>query len=200
MIPQQLRCLYLHGFKSSPASTKAQQTLAYFAKYDVSQNLHIPQLSPQPARAIDEAQFLYEQLIDEVGIENVLVIGSSLGGFYATYLAEHFGGKAVVINPAIKPYELLVDYLGENKNYHNDETFVVTQEYIDELKSFEVEPLRYPKHHFLLCQTHDESLDYRQATTKYRNGPCIIEFGGDHGFVNYPQRIVSIMNFVKADY
>ena len=166
----------------------------------MSQNLHIPQLPPQPAQAIDETQFLYEQLIDEVGIENVLVIGSSLGGYYATYLAEHFGGKSVLINPAVKPYELLLKYLGENKNYHNDDTFMVTQEYIDELKSFEIASLRFPEHHFLLCQTHDESLDYRQATTKYRNSPSIIEYGGNHGFVNYPQRLPSIMNFARAAY
>ncbi len=179
---------------------KAMLTMDYFAEFDVAQNLHIPQLSPEPEKAIDEAQFLYEQLIDEVGVANVLVIGSSLGGYYASYLVEHFGGRAVLVNPAVKPYESLKDYLGENKNYHNDETFTVTEDYIDQLKAFEVSPFKNPQHHLLLLQTGDESLDYRQAAHKYRFGPCFIEFGGDHGYQNYRQRLPSIMNFAQKAY
>jgi predicted esterase YcpF (UPF0227 family) len=144
MIPETLRCLYLHGFKSGPSSVKAQQTMGFFAQYDRAQNLHIPQLPPEPARAIDEAQFLYEQLIDEVGVDNCLVIGSSLGGYYASYLVERFGGRAALINPAVRPYELLQDYLGENENLYNGEKFIVTPSYINELKEIDVMPLRNP--------------------------------------------------------
>jgi len=200
MIPDQLRCLYLHGFKSSPDSHKAQLTQAFFAKYDVAQNLHIPQLPPEPGKAMDDAQFLYEQLIDEVGAENVLVIGSSLGGYYASYLVEHFGGRAALINPAVKPYELLRDYLGVNKNYHNDETFIVTEDYIEELRAIDVAPLRFPRHHLLLLKTQDETLDYRQAVSKYRNGPSFIEYGGDHSYQDYNLRLPSIMNFAASAY
>ncbi|MEY8205594.1 MAG: YqiA/YcfP family alpha/beta fold hydrolase [Bermanella sp.] len=200
MIPDQLRCLYLHGFKSSPESHKAQLTHAFFAKHDVAQNLHMPQLPPQPAKAIDAAQFLYEQLIDEVGVANVLVIGSSLGGFYASYLVERFGGRAVLINPAVRPYELLKDYLGVNKNYHDDETFVVSEDYISDLRALDVATLRYPQHYLLLLQTHDEVLDYRQAARKYGNGPCIIDEGGDHSYQDYHLRLASIIEFATAAY
>jgi len=200
MIPDQLRCLYLHGFKSSPMSQKAQVTQAFFAQYNVAQNIRMPQLPPEPAKAIEVAQILYGQLIDEVGVNNVLVIGSSLGGYYASYLVERFGGRAVLINPAIKPYELLLDYLGENKNYHNDETFIVTQDYIQELKAINSQTLTHPQHHLLLQQTGDETLDYRQACTKYRDGPCFIEFGGDHSYQNFRNRLPSIMNYMRAAY
>ncbi len=200
MIPDQLRCLYLHGFKSSPDSHKAQLTQAFFAQHDVAQNLHIPQLPPEPQKAMDAAQFLYEQLIDEVGVENVLVIGSSLGGFYASFLVEHFGGRAALINPAVKPYESLKEYLGENKNYHNDETFMVTEDYIGELAALDVVQFSEPQHHLLLLKTQDETLDYRQAAAKYCNGPCFIEFGGDHSYPEFSKRLPSIINFAAANY
>lgn len=199
MMDPSLRCLYLHGFRSGPSSIKAQQALSYFAQYDVAQNLHIPQLSAQPQSAIDEAQFLYEQLIDEVGADNCLVIGSSLGGYYASYLIEHFGGKAALINPAIKPYELLHEYLGENENMYNGEKFIVTEDYLDELKAIEVPELQFPERHFVLLKTHDETLDYRLAVTKYANSPKVIEYGGDHSYDDFEQRLPGIMNFAKAN-
>jgi predicted esterase YcpF (UPF0227 family) len=199
MIPQQLRCLYLHGFKSGPSSVKAQQTVVFFAAADRAQDIHVPQLSAEPSKAIDEAQFLYEQLIDEVGIENVLVIGSSLGGYYASYLAEHFGGRAVVINPAIRPYDLLEDYLGENENLYNGEKFTVSQIYIDELKVIDV-ALKQPKHHLLLVQMQDQTLDSSLAVTKYRNGPCFIEHAGNHSYHDFAKRLPSIINFALSPY
>jgi predicted esterase YcpF (UPF0227 family) len=199
MIPKQLRCLYLHGFRSGPASVKAQQTIAYFAQDDCAQNVHAPQLSAEPRVAIDEAQFLYEQLIDEVGIENVIIIGSSLGGYFASYLVEHFGGRAALINPAIRPYELLKDYLGENENMYNGEKFIVTEAYIGELKAIDV-PIKCPEHHLLLVKMKDETLDSSMAIDKYRNGPCFIEHDGDHSYNDYPKRLPSIINFALAPY
>lgn len=200
MIPDSLRCLYLHGFRSGPGSVKAQQTLNYFAQFDVAQNLHIPQLPPEPARAMDDAQFLYEQMLDEVGPANCLVIGSSLGGYYASYLIERFGGRAALINPAVRPYELLQDYLGENENLYNGEKFVVTESYIKELKDIEVMPLHYPKRHLLLVKTHDETLDAMEAVKKYQASPSIIEYGGNHSYEDYPKRLPSIFNFATQPY
>jgi predicted esterase YcpF (UPF0227 family) len=199
MIPEQLRCLYLHGFRSGPSSIKAQQTIGYFAASDYAHNVHAPQLCAAPGQAIDDAQFLYEQLIDEVGIENVIVIGSSLGGYYASYLVERFGGRAALINPAIRPYELLQDYLGENENLYNGEKFIVTEEYIKDLKAMDV-PLIYPEHHLLLVKMKDETLDSSLAVAKYRNGPCFIEHGGDHSYHDYTKRLPSIINFALAPY
>lgn len=197
MIPAQLRCLYLHGFRSGPSSVKAQQTLSLFAEHDVAQNLHIPQLPAQPQIAIDEAQFLYEQLIDEVGVDNCLIIGSSLGGFYASYLVEHFGGKAALINPAVKPFELLHEYLGENENMYNGEKFIVTEDYLDELKAIDVS-IKKPESHFVMVKTHDETLDYKQAVAKYRASPMVIEYGGDHSYDDYQNRLPAILNFATT--
>ena len=199
MVLKQLRILYLHGFKSSPSSLKAQQTMQYFAQLDLAQNLHIPHLPPEPSLAIEQAMFLYEQLIDEVGIANVFIIGSSLGGYYASYLIERFGGRGALINPAVKPYELLVNYLGENENYHTGEKFVVTKAYMADLKAIEVKHLKQPKQHLLLVQMSDETLDAHEATAKYRNGPSIIECGGNHSYVDFPKRLNTIMNFALAD-
>lgn len=198
MISDQLRCLYLHGFKSSAMSAKAQLTMAFFAQHDLAHNLHIPNLSAAPQQAMDEAMFLYEQLIDEVGQQNVLVIGSSLGGYYASYLVEHYGGKAVVINPSIRPYELLNQYLGENENYHTGERFEVTQDYLTQLTQLDTPQLQYPMQHLLMVQTHDETLDYKEAVQKYLHCPAIIEYGGDHGFQGYEQRLPSIIHFAQA--
>lgn len=198
MISDQLRCLYLHGFKSSPESAKARVTMAFFAQHDLAHNLHIPCLPAAPQQAMDAAMFLYEQLIDEVGPQNVLVIGSSLGGYYASYLVEKYGGKAVVINPSIKPYELLADFLGENQNYHTGETFLVTPAYLAELSALDTQVLNVPKQHLLLVQTHDETLDYRQAVAKYQHSPAIIEYGGDHSFQRYEQRLPGIINFAQT--
>ncbi|WP_396588397.1 YqiA/YcfP family alpha/beta fold hydrolase [Bermanella sp. R86510] len=199
MIPALLRCLYLHGFKSGPESAKAQQTRAFFSQFGDEQNLHVPQLPPEPQLAMDQAQFLYEQMLDEVGPENSLVIGSSLGGYYASYLVERFGGRCVVINPAVKPYDLLKDYLGENENLYNGEKFAVTSDYLSELKALEA-PINYPWRHFVLLKTHDETLDYRLAVDKYRHSPCIIEYGGDHSYADYEQRLPSIMSFIDSSY
>ena len=88
--------------------------------------------------------------------------------------------------------------LGENENMYNGEKFIVTEEYIQELKDIEVSELQYPRHHLLLLKTHDETLDAMQAAQKYRNGPCFIEYGGDHSYDDYPKRLPSIINFAKT--
>ena len=200
MILDHLRCLYLHGFRSGPSSVKAQQTLSYFAELDASQRLHIPQLPPEPRLAIEQAQFIYEQMIDEVGQEHCLVIGSSLGGYYASYLVEHYGGRAALINPAVRPYELLTDYLGENQNMYDDTRFNVTEDYIAELKALDVTQLRFPQRHLLLVKTQDETLDASQAIVKYQHGPCVIDAGGDHSYENYEERLPTILNFAMGHF
>jgi len=197
MIPTHLRCLYLHGFKSGPASTKAQQTQAFFDVHGAGQQIEIPQLPHEPSLACQLAEQHYRAMVNEVGEANCLLIGSSLGGYYATYLQEKLGGRAALINPAVKPYELLTDYLGENTNYYSDETFVVTEDYLVELKDIEVANISQPQRLLLLTQTHDETLDYRQGTEKYLKSPSIIEYGGNHSYQNFEQRIPTILHFAQ---
>lgn len=198
MIPSQLQCLYLHGFKSGPASTKAQQMLAFFDAHNAAQQIHIPQLPHEPSEACVLAEKHYAALVEKAGAENCLLIGSSLGGYYATYLQEKYGGRAALINPAVKPYELLTDYLGENTNYYSDETFIVTEAYLEQLKAIEVVDISQPQSLLLLTQTHDETLDYRQGVEKYLESPSIIEYGGDHSYQNFEQRIPTILHFAQG--
>ena len=191
--------MYLHGFKSGPTSTKAQQIKAFFESQGAAQQIHIPQLPHEPALACELASSLYKALVADVGEENCLLVGSSLGGYYATYLLETYGGRAALINPAVKPYELLTDYLGENTNYYSDETFIVTEDYLHQLKSIEVAVIGQPDDVLLLTQTHDETLDYRQGVEKYLKSPSVIEYGGDHSYQNFEQRIPTILQFAQRD-
>ena len=197
MISSQLFCLYLHGFKSGPASTKAQQMKAFFEAHGAAEQILIPQLPHEPAAAIALAQSMYKELIDLHGAKSVMVLGSSLGGYYATYLVQHFGGRGVLVNPAVRPYELLTDYLGENTNFYSNETFVVTEDYLQQLKGIEVEVISHPERLLLLTQTHDETLDYIQGTEKYLKSPSIIEYGGDHSYQKFEQRIPTILHFAQ---
>lgn len=198
-IPPNYRFIYLHGFKSSPASAKAQQLLRFFASQGAQHQLLMPQLPHEPAQAAESCKKLLHQQIAEVGAGHVVVIGSSLGGYYATWLTEQLGVKSILINPAIKPYDLLHAYLGSNQNYHDDSEFELTQDHMHELKALDVARLREPNKYMLMVQTGDETLDYRQATDKYQQCCCYIEAGGSHGFEHFETLIPALINFAKQD-
>lgn len=182
--------IYLHGFNSSPKSEKAQLTQAYFknSQYEVS----VPALPPAPLEAIA----LVHERINELGVGNVAgFIGSSLGGYYSLFLHSHYSLPAVLINPAIRPYELLVDYLGENTNLYTGETYIVESHHMDDLKSLDVEIEPDCEQLYLLAQTRDEVLDYSQATDKLRACKMWVQFGGDHSFREYSKTLPSIASF-----
>ena len=123
-------------------------------------------------------------------------MGSSLGGYLSTWLNAHYGFKAVVVNPAVKPYELLSDYLGEQVNPYTGEHYVLEQKHIEELKALDVASISQPSDFWLLQQTEDEVLDYRQAVTKFQGAKQTVEEGGDHSFVDferYPQKIIEFL-------
>jgi predicted esterase YcpF (UPF0227 family) len=115
--------LYLHGFLSSPQSLKAQQTLAYCLEIGLGETIAIPLMNHGPAETIAQLH----ALIDENDTDQLVLMGSSLGGYYATYLSEFYQAPAVLINPAVRPYELWESHLGENRNYYSDEVHVVTR-------------------------------------------------------------------------
>jgi predicted esterase YcpF (UPF0227 family) len=198
-IPADYRFLYLHGFKSSPSSLKAQQMLKFFSDQNATAQIYSPQLPPEPAQAIELCEKWITQEIEERGVHNVIVVGSSLGGYYASWLTEKFGVKSILINPAIKPYNLLDKYLGTNKNYHDDSTFELTHEHMYELKALDVARLKRANKYMLMVQTGDETLDYRQAAAIYRQSCCYIEAGGSHGFDHFEQQIPALINFAKQD-
>ena len=127
--------------------------------------------------------------------ERLTLVGSSLGGFYATHLAERFGARAVLINPAIRPYDDLRSYLGRQTNLYSGETFEVTEAHFDELAALAVERITRPERYWLLVQTGDEVLDYRQSVGFYAGAFQSVEGGGDHAFQRFASWIPAILRF-----
>lgn len=190
-MPVQSHVLYLHGFLSSPQSLKAQQTLAYCLNTGFGENITIPQMSQGPAATIAQLH----ALIDEIGGDNLVLMGSSLGGYYATYLAEFYQAPAVLINPAVRPYEIWESHLGENRNYHSDEIHVVTRAHIEELKQIDVSPLSKPKNFKVFLQVADETLDYRQALEKFGAEQCVVHENGSHSYDDFEQELPVMFDF-----
>ncbi|MCB4437788.1 esterase YqiA [Alteromonas sp. McT4-15] len=187
--------LYLHGFLSSPKSVKAQATKAYFEQHHSDVMLHIPELSNFPSQV--EAQLL--ALIESTPalLENGLkLIGSSMGGYLSTFLLEKFGGKAVLINPAVKPYELLQDFIGAHQNPYSGEKFEIIESDMHVIKALEASTLKDEACYKVLLQTEDETLDYRLAAQKYANSELVIEEGGDHSFIGYENHLPAIASFL----
>lgn len=187
--------LYLHGFLSSPKSVKAQATKAYFEQHHSDVMLHIPELSNFPSQV--EAQLL--ALIESTPalLENGLkLIGSSMGGYLSTFLLEKFGGKAVLINPAVKPYELLQDFIGAHQNPYSGEKFEIIESDMHVIKALEASALKDEACYKVLLQTEDETLDYRLAAQKYANSELVIEEGGDHSFIGYENHLPAIASFL----
>lgn len=191
--------IYLHGFNSSPQSEKAKLTHAYLTEH-TEFLVHVPALTAAPLVAIASLH----QLIEQVGVNNLAgFIGSSLGGFYSLYLQYYYSQagvqtKAVLINPAIRPYELLLDYLGENQNPYTGERYHVDHSHMAELQSLVVEPLKQPQQTLLLTQTHDEVLDYQQAVSFLDGSSMWIHYGGSHAFDGYQQVLPSIKSFLLS--
>jgi len=182
--------IYIHGFGSSGRGGKALQLRAYFK----SQNIPCvaPSLSYVPELAIDTL----EQLIESCD-EEVTLIGSSLGGFYSIYLAEKYGLKAVLINPAVDSAKTLkrVLALGDRqKNYYDNTHFDWTTEHVDMLLSYRVNEVKNGNY-FLLLQTGDEVLDYKEALAKLPNARTVVEEGGTHPFEGIERHFESVEKF-----
>ena len=185
--------IYIHGFNSSPQSQKALLTQAFFSAPDSCFNLEIANFPPQPQDAIDTLR----NLVAQIGVENTAgFIGSSLGGYYSLYLHSEYGLPAVLINPALRPYELLVDYLGENENLYTGERHIVTMEHMDQLRALEVSDKVDVSKLYLLTQTGDEVLDYYQAVAMLPGVKSWIIAGGDHAFQDYSVCLPSIASFL----
>lgn len=188
-----INILYIHGFNSSPLSEKAELTRLYFAKHYPKANFVCPQLPSTPKQAVA----LLEQTINSSKHENWYLIGSSLGGFFSTYLVEQYGLSAVLINPAVKPFELLVDYLGPQENPYTKERYVVKPSHMNDLKQLDQEIIT-KKSYLVMVQKGDEVLDYRQAVTKYKNCQLIVQSDGDHSFVDYQAMLPQIASFFET--
>jgi len=184
--------LFIHGFLSSPASQKAQQVAAWCKQHHSAIDYHCPALSAYP----DESIEVLENIVQSYTSKPIYIIGSSLGGYYATYLAEKYGLKAVLVNPAVEPFNSIDAYLDiDLKNYHNEEVYRLNRTHMESLRSIYVEEITKPENYWLMVQTGDETLDYRQAVKKYKLCLSTIEQGGDHSFQNFEQWLPKIFDF-----
>ncbi|MDX1490892.1 MAG: YqiA/YcfP family alpha/beta fold hydrolase [Pseudohongiellaceae bacterium] len=183
--------LYLHGFNSSPLSYKARATFDYWLKAGAANEIAVPELPYSPAAAMEILRDIVERQS-----KPVVVIGSSLGGYYATYLAEQYRLRGVFVNPAVNPVERWEDHLGEHINYYSGRRHTITREHIAELAALDTPTLSHPENYMLLAQTGDQTLDYRLAVDKYVNGTNIIQEGGNHAFEAYEEMLPQIYRFL----
>ncbi len=185
--------IYIHGFLSSPLSFKAQQTAQWLAKHHQGIAFHCPQLPPYP----QQTQAILESLVESLLPAPVYVMGSSLGGFWATWLAEKYNLRAVLINPAVRPQDFMPAYLEVDlKSYHTDDSYRLHAHHIEEIIAVDVKPSRL-QNYWLLVQTGDETLDYRHAVQKYAGCKQTIEEGGDHAFQGFERFLADSMVFFK---
>lgn len=182
--------LYLHGFRSSPLSFKARLIGERMAALGRAAEYQCPQLPASPREAVALAEALIA-----ANPEGVTLVGSSLGGYYATWLAEKFGCRAVLLNPAVKPPRDLEKYVGVTTAYHSDAPFEFKREYIEELKALAVDRITRPERYFLMAAKGDEVLDWREMAGHYPGARHHIIDGSDHGISEFAQYLDEVLSF-----
>jgi uncharacterized protein len=182
--------VYLHGFNSSPQSHKAQVMERYLAARGLQARYACPALPPLAAEAIAAI----DALMAEHAGAPFCFAGSSLGGYYATWLAEKHGARAVLLNPAIDPHVGLRAYLGEQKNLHTGEPYQLTEAHLRGWERLRV-PRLTPARYLLIVETGDEVLDYRRAVERYAGAEQIIVQGGDHSLQSFARHLPRIVEF-----
>ena len=182
--------VYLHGFNSAPGSHKAGELRAYMEARGLGGRFACPAL---PHRPQDALRCIEGELARHAG-QRVTLVGSSLGGFYATWLAERRDLRAVLINPAITPYIGLQAYLGPQRNLYTGQEYELTRADLEGWRALAVERVD-PERYLLLLETGDEVLDWREAATKYEGARMAIRFGGDHTLRSFPEHLPRVLCF-----
>jgi predicted esterase YcpF (UPF0227 family) len=194
----QQHILYVHGFRSSPKSYKARVVHQRMAQLGRASALICPQLPASPKAAMELVLNLVGRHAAQ-GPARLAIVGSSLGGFYATWLAERFGCRAVLINPAVDPLKDLDKHVGVSTAWHSDEPFEFKREYIAELADLKVAHITRPERYFLLAATGDEVLDYRDMVAHYAGARQHVIEGGDHAVSNFEQYVDEVLDFCRAE-
>lgn len=182
--------IYLHGFNSSPGSHKAQLLKRYMTERGLGDQYCCPTLPTLGKRAIA----VVETEISRHPPDSITLVGSSLGGFYSSYLAERHDLRAVLINPAVYPHEGLRAYLGTQRNLHTQRQYELTEEHLRQWEMLYLATVRAQRY-LLLVETGDEVLDYREAVEKYRGARQVVIEGGDHSLMSFPEQIPLILEF-----
>ena len=188
--------VYLHGFRSSPRSSKAVMTgeaVKNLATAEHAIDWYCPQLLASPKESIE----MVTAHIDNSGADSIIVIGSSLGGFYANYLAEKYGCKAVALNPAVHAARELAPHVGMMTTYDSNEPFDFRPEYIDELKTLQIERISDANRYFLIAAKGDELLDWKEMSEFYQGAHQLILEGSDHGIADYADHLPRVLEFIS---
>ena len=191
------RIAYLHGFNSGPASIKGQVLARAIAALptDVRPEFFLPRLPHRPTEAVRVA----DRWVESGEPDELTFVGSSLGGFYATHLAEAHGAKAILVNPAVDPDRTLEPHLGLQHNPSTGEAYELTPRHLAELAALKVEHITLPERYLLLVQAGDELLDWRQAIAFYAGACQLIRGGGDHAYRGFADEVALVLRFAGVD-
>ena len=187
--------LYLHGFRSSPQSTKARQVAAWVREHRPDLQWWCPQLPPSPRAAIDA---IFERLA-RWPVAQMAVIGSSLGGFYATVVTERTGCRGVLLNPAVQPARDLQRYIGETSAWHSDERFFFRAEFIDELRAMEPPAPTRLERYFAIIAKGDEVLSWREMSARYAGTRIKLLEGSDHALSDFSAHWPDVVDFLGLE-
>ncbi|MDO8251254.1 MAG: YqiA/YcfP family alpha/beta fold hydrolase [Rhodoferax sp.] len=188
--------LYLHGFRSSPQSLKARTMAQHMATQHPEVHWWCPQLPPSPS----EAMALVLHGIANWPRGSMAVVGSSLGGFYATYVAEQTGCKAVLLNPAVDPARDLSKYIGEQTSWHDpQEHFFFKPEFVDELRALQCQGLTQPGNYLAIIAKGDEVLDWHEMHARYGGAHIRLLEGGDHALSDFEAHLPAVLAFLGLD-
>ncbi len=180
--------VYLHGFNSAPSSHKARIMHQYMTERGLGQKFRCPELPHHPRDAVALVETELAQF------PGATLVGSSLGGFYATWFAERRDRRAVLIQPAVFPYDGLETMLGPQQNLFTQARYELTRSHLDGWRALAVDRVD-PERYLLLLETGDEVLDYRQAVRKYEGARMVIREGGDHTLKSFPEHLPRILAF-----
>jgi len=188
--------VYLHGFRSSPNSSKAVMTGAAvraLSTADHTYEWYCPQLLASPKESID----LVVKHIDQSKADRIVIIGSSLGGFYANYLDEKYQCKGIALNPAVYAARELEPHVGMMTAYDSEEPFNFKAEYVDELRALQVNHITNPERYFLIAAKGDELLDWKEMAAFYSGAKQLILEGSDHGIADYANHLPAVIEFIE---
>ena len=184
--------LYFHGFKSSSDSTKAKDLHKFISRRTRNTILITPNIH-------DNFNDAHDQIINliESNQPNVFFMGSSLGGYYASFFSQKYNKKAVLINPAIPPLKDFEMHLGKNKNYSNGNKFIITKNDIDYIRSLSYTKILKPKNLMIFLESGDEILNYNDTSSYFSGSHIDILYGGDHSYSSFKEKFNKIQDFLK---
>ncbi|QWD84474.1 hypothetical protein AOC19_04665 [Polynucleobacter asymbioticus] len=188
--------VYLHGFRSSPNSTKAVMTgeaVRALSSVENTYEWYCPQLLASPKQSMD----MVVKHIDQSEADHIVIIGSSLGGFYTNYLAEKYRCKGIVLNPAVYAARELEPHVGMMTAYDSEEPFDFKAEYIDQLRALQVDAISDPHCYFLIAAKGDELLDWKEMVAFYSGAQQLVLEGSDHGIADYADHLPAVIQFIE---